>query len=41
MQAFAEEGRPVRHMQLGRTIDFAAVTDHAELLGEVNMCNDQ
>jgi len=39
LQPFDAEGRPLRHAQLDRALDFAAVTDHAELLGEWNICN--
>ena len=34
------EGRPTRTAQLDRPLDFAAVTDHSEWLGEVTVCTD-
>jgi len=33
-----KDGKPLRTVQLRRPLDFAAVTDHAELLGEVRIC---
>lgn len=39
IQPFDANGRPMRSIQLERPIDFAAVTDHAELLGETRICN--
>jgi hypothetical protein len=39
IQPFDREGRARRHVKLARALDFAAVTDHAELIGEWNICN--
>jgi hypothetical protein len=36
---FAADGSPGRRVQLRRPLDFTAVTDHAELFGEVSICN--
>ncbi len=35
-----EEGRGTRLVRLERPLDFAAVTDHAEYFGEVELCTD-
>jgi len=39
VQPFDRDGKPLRHLQLDRPLDFAAVTDHAELFGEVEVCH--
>lgn len=39
VQPFDANGNPTRFQQLSRPLDFAMVTDHAELIGEVHMCN--
>ncbi len=39
IQPFAEDGRPLRRVQLARPLDFAGITDHAEQIGEVHICN--
>lgn len=35
---YDSEGKGLRTVQLERPLDFAAVTDHAEAIGEVNLC---
>lgn len=40
IQPFTPEGEPLRFTQLARPLDFAAVTDHAELFGEVAICTN-
>ncbi len=39
IQPWSENGSPGRSLQLSRPLDFAMVSDHAELIGEVNMCS--
>ncbi len=38
IQPYGPDGRPGRSLQLERPLDFTAVTDHGELLGEVETC---
>jgi hypothetical protein len=39
LQPFDAEGRALRSARLRRPLDFAMVSDHAGLLGEVHLCN--
>jgi hypothetical protein len=39
IQPWTEDGKSLRSMQLSRPLDFAMVSDHAELIGEVHMCH--
>ncbi len=38
IQPYDENDRATRTIQLDRPLDFTAVTDHSEFLGEVHMC---
>ncbi|MEZ5501492.1 MAG: DUF3604 domain-containing protein [Halioglobus sp.] len=38
IQPYDENGHATRTIQLDRPLDFTAVTDHSEFLGEVHMC---
>ncbi len=40
IQPHDDDGNPLRHVQLSRPLDFAAVTDHAEVFGELEHCTD-
>ncbi len=40
-QPYDEEGRPMDHIQLRRPLDYAVVTDHSDLLGETQICQDE
>ena len=39
IQPWTEQGVALRSLQLRQPLDFALVSDHAELIGEVYMCN--
>lgn len=39
IQPWSPEGEAMRSLQLDRPLDFSMVSDHAELIGEVYMCN--
>lgn len=39
VQPWDEAGKPLRNLKLNRPLDFAVVTDHAELFGETAICN--
>jgi hypothetical protein len=39
IQPHAADGRPLRTVRLARPLDFTAITDHAEQIGEVHICS--
>ncbi len=39
LQPYRDDGSSMREIELARPLDFAAVTDRAELLGETHICN--
>jgi uncharacterized protein DUF3604 len=39
IQPYDENDKPMRTIQLDRPLDFTAVTDHSEFMGEMRMCN--
>ena len=41
IQPYDEEDRPTRHIQIDRPLDFTAVTDHSEFMGEMRLCNTE
>lgn len=38
IQPYDDKDRPLRNIQIDRPLDFTAVTDHSEFLGEISMC---
>lgn len=38
IQPYDDKDQALRHVQIDRPLDFAAVTDHAEFFGEMRMC---
>jgi hypothetical protein len=41
LQPYDASGKPLRSARLSRPLDFAAVTDHSETLGEVRICRTE
>ncbi len=40
LQPYDKQGAALRHARIDRPLDWTAVTDHAELFGEVRICHD-
>ena len=40
IQPYDEKGEAKRHVKLDRPLDWAAISDHSEMLGEVRICDD-
>jgi hypothetical protein len=40
IQPYDAEGKPTRWVKLDRPLDWTAISDHAEMLGEVRICSD-
>ena len=38
IQPYDDAGQPMRTIKLDRPLDFTAVTDHSEFMGEIRMC---
>jgi Protein of unknown function (DUF3604) len=38
IQPYDDAGKPTRYIQLDRPLDFTAVTDHSEFMGEMRLC---
>lgn len=41
IQPYDDNDQPMRTVQLDRPLDFTAVTDHSEFMGEMRMCNTE
>ncbi|MCP4004197.1 MAG: DUF3604 domain-containing protein [bacterium] len=41
IQPYDENGRGLRQLKLARPLDFASITDHSELFGEVHVCTSK
>jgi hypothetical protein len=39
IQPYDDKDQPTRHIRIDRPLDFTAVTDHSEFMGEMRMCN--